>query len=142
MELFALWYTHSPEGRRVVEGWEQRALLAAAGVLAAYVLLRLRSSRPESVRAGSARTVVLRFAAAGIVAAGLWLAVDLVRGEDFLGALWAALPPHENAVKGLLLVGCGWAGWSIALSELFRRLARSWQQRLTEPSASAGGRRC
>ena len=124
MGLFALWYLHSPEGQRIVAGWEQRALLAAVGMLAAYVLLRLRSSQGQSVRAWSAWGTALRLTAGAVVSAGLWLAVDLLRCEDFLGELWAALPPqHENAVKALFLVVCGWAGWSIALSELFRRFA-------------------
>ena len=76
-----------------------------------------------------------------MAAAGLWLAVDLVRGEDVLGELWVVLPPeHENAVKGLLLVGCGWAGWSIALAELFRRLTVVRHPRHAEPAAAADGR--
>jgi hypothetical protein len=61
-----------------------------------------------SVRAGSAWAAAFRLVAGSTVAAGLWLAVDLVRGEAFLGELWAALPPqHENAVKALLLVWFG-----------------------------------
>ncbi len=117
-ELFAISYQVIPELREVVVAWEQRALLAAAGVFAAYVLFRLRSSRRGSIQVKSTWGAAFRLAVGGMASAGLWVAVDLLRGENFLGELWAALPPqHENAVKGLLLVGCGWVGWSFAISE-------------------------
>jgi len=115
-------------------------MLAAAGVIAAYVLFRLRSSQRGRNQVGSNWGAALRLTAGGIASAGLWFAVDQLRGENFLGALWAALPPqHENAVKGLLLVGCGWAGWSLAISESVRRLVTTRQKRPAEPGAAAGG---
>ena len=39
MTLFALWYTHTAEGRRLLEGRKLRLLLVAVGVVAAYALL-------------------------------------------------------------------------------------------------------
>ena len=129
-ELFAISYRVIPELRQVVVAWEQRAMLAAAGVIAAYILLRLRSSRRELNQVGSTWGAALRLTVGGLVSASLWVAVDLLRGENFLGELWAALPPqHVNAVKGLLLVGCGWAGWSLAISEFIRRLVTTRQKR-------------
>ena len=104
-------------------------MLAAVGVIVAYILLRLRSSRMESIQVGSKPAAAPRLTAGGLASAGLWFAIDLLRGENFLGELWAALPPqHENAVKGLLLVGCGWAGWSLAISEFIRRLVTARQK--------------
>ena len=42
MSILALWYYHTPEGRRFLAGLEIRLILAAAGLLTAYVLLRTR----------------------------------------------------------------------------------------------------
>jgi hypothetical protein len=132
--LLAISYQVLPELRQVVVAWEVRALVAGVGVLAAYVLLRLRS-RPA--RICSSRNAALRLLVGGIVAWGVWLAVDLVRGESFLAELWAAMPPvHENAVKGLVLVGGGWVAWSIAVSELLRRAVVARQQRHAAPGTS------
>jgi hypothetical protein len=137
MGLFALWYMHSPEGQHIVQGMELRALLAGAGVLAAYVVLRLWPSQGQSVRAWLTWGAVLRLAAGGLTAAGLWLAVDLLRGEAYLYELCAALPSlNENATRWLVLVGCGWAGWAVALSELFRRLGSTRQPEQAEPTAA------
>lgn len=41
--LLAISYQVLPELRRVVEAWEVRAWLAGLGLLAAYLLIRLRS---------------------------------------------------------------------------------------------------
>ena len=50
MTLLALWYYHSAEGRRFLEGREIRMMLVAVGVAAAYMLLRThpRFSHEES----------------------------------------------------------------------------------------------
>jgi hypothetical protein len=91
-------------------------------VLAAYIMLGLRSWRPYSVRIPSARRTMLRLTAGGALSAELWLVVNLLRDENFLCELWAARPPqHENAVRALLLFLCGWAGWTVTFSEVFRR---------------------
>ena len=99
------------------------------GLVAAYTLVRLRASRrlscgPRPSAGWSYAT--LRLTLGSVIAAGLWIAVDLLLDEDFLGALWTALPPrHENVVKALVLVACGWAGWAIALSEAIHWLVTS-----------------
>jgi hypothetical protein len=140
MGLFAIWYSHSAEGREIVAAWEQRALLAGVGVLAAYVLLRLRSSPGQSGRARSGWRIALRLIAGGVTAAGLWLGVDLLRGDSFLFQLWEALPPqNENVVRALVLVGCGWAAWSVGFSELFRRFAVGHQQSRAAPTVAPDG---
>jgi hypothetical protein len=42
MTLLALWYHHSPDGQRFLEALEIRLIFTAAGILAAFVLLRTR----------------------------------------------------------------------------------------------------
>ena len=130
LSLLAVTYNLMPEFTEEMDrAWLARQVLTGAGVLAAYVFVRLRMSRcGNASRSASA----VRWAEAGlclavgaVVSAGLWLVFDWLRAEDFLGELWAALPPeNENTVKGLLLVGCGWAGWAVAIGEVFQLLAQ------------------
>jgi hypothetical protein len=138
---FGLTYRIDPEYRKVIEAWEIRALLAGTGVLAAYVLLRLRGSRRRRARRGGATTATWNVWAARSVcaglAAGLWLAVDLLRHENFLGELLSTPPlKYENALKAWVLAGCGWLGWSLALGEFFLLLAGSGPQGYAHPSAT------
>jgi hypothetical protein len=118
MPVFALWYLHSAEGRRLVEGWELRLLLAGAGVLFAYVVFRCRRpSHPQP-----ARRTVFNLIFGAIAALALWLALDLWRGERFLFEVWAVFPPQEeNEIKGTLLFATGLIGWTFAIAELLRR---------------------
>jgi hypothetical protein len=81
MTLLALWYYHSPEGRRFLEGRDIRMILVVAGGIAAYALLR---TRPRfSLEESRWRTIARVFAGA-TVSATLWLGVDWVRGEDWI----------------------------------------------------------
>jgi peptidoglycan biosynthesis protein MviN/MurJ (putative lipid II flippase) len=119
--LLALWYHHSPEGLRFLEAREIRMSLVAAGVVAAYILLR---TRPRFPHQESRWWTVARMFTAVIVATALWLAVDWVRGEDWIFQLLGALPElHENGIRYSLLILAGWLGWSIAICEGLRRMA-------------------
>jgi hypothetical protein len=119
---FAISYQVMPELRRAFEGWEVRGLVAAVGLVTAYALIRTRKSCGAS--APTWWRTVIRLGASGVVAAGLWVAVDVVRGEDFLRQAWEALPEgHENVVRAVVILGAGWAGWTVALSEGARRVS-------------------
>jgi hypothetical protein len=131
MTLLALWYHHSPEGQRFLAAREIRSMLALAGIVAAYVLLRSRQpfSHQESRWWTAWRLII-----GGVVAAVLWLSVDLVRGEDWIVQLLAALPElHENGIRYSVLILAGWLGWSIAIFELLRRITIRRQRYLAEP---------
>src|SRR5262245_10863279 len=121
MMLLALWYRHSPEGQRFLEGRDLRVMLVATGVVAAYVLLRTRArfSHEES-----RWWTIARMVTGSAVATALWLGVDWVRGEDWIFQLLATLPGlHENGIRYSLLIMAGWLGWSIAIFEGLRRMA-------------------
>jgi hypothetical protein len=131
MTLMALWYYHSPEGRRLLEGRDIRMMLVAAGVVAAFILLRTRArfSHEES----RWRTVARMFTGATLATA-LWLGVDWLRGEDWIFQLLAALPElYENGIRYSLLIMAGWLGWSIAIFEGLRRMAIRRYSRQAEP---------
>src|SRR5262245_250090 len=118
MSILALWYHHSLEGQRFLEAREMRLMLAVAGIVAAYTLLRTRQrfSHQES-----RWWTVGRWITAGTVATALWLAIDWIRGEDWIFKLLGALPElHENGIRYLLLITAGWLGWSIAVFEGLR----------------------
>jgi glucose-6-phosphate-specific signal transduction histidine kinase len=122
MTLMAFWYYHSPEGRRFLEGRDIRMMmLVAAGLVAAFTLLRTRARfSPEESRW---RTVARMFTGATLATA-VWLGVDWIRGEDWIFQLLAALPElHENGIRYSLLIMAGWLGWSIAIFEVLRRMA-------------------
>src|SRR4051794_2941382 len=106
--LFAISYQVLPEYRRVVEAWEVRNLLALIGLL--FVLV-LRSRRPVPQDAATRAAEARRRRRVGALASTvLWVGVDVVHGEPFLLELAVAAPTlHENAVRGLALVGLGWA---------------------------------
>ena len=110
MTLLALWYYHSAEGRRFLEGRDIRLMLVAAGVVAAYILLR---TRPRFSHEQSRWWTVARMLTSAVIAAALWLGVDLVRGEDWISQLLGSLPElHENGIRYSLLIMAGWLGWS------------------------------
>jgi glucose-6-phosphate-specific signal transduction histidine kinase len=139
MTLFALWYYHSAEGRFFLEGRDLRMILVAAGVVAAYVLLR---TRPRFSHEESRWRTVARALTGATIAAALWLGVDWVRGEDWIFQLLAALPElHENGIKYSLLIFAGWLGWSIAIFEGLRRMAIRRDASQAEPVAPADGGR-
>jgi hypothetical protein len=119
--LLAVWYYHSPEGQRFLQGRDIRMMLVAAGVVAAYVLLR---TRPRFSHEESRWRSVARMLTGATVATALWLGVDWVRGEDWIFQLLGALPElHENGIRYSLLIMAGWLGWSIAIFEGLRRMA-------------------
>ncbi len=118
--IFALF----PEADAVLQVWGERACLAAVGMLAAYVFLRLRASRRDSAAIRPVGFRGLRLVLGGMVATGLWCGLEALHGLNFLREIWTALPPpHVNAINGLLLIVCGWVGWTIALSEVFRLIS-------------------
>lgn len=131
MSFLALWYRYSPEGQRFLQGRELRITLTAAGILAAYLLVRTRQRIPhrESWWRRIGRSVV-----AGSVAAALWFAVDWVRGEDWIIQLLAALPElHENGIRYSALIAAGWLGWSIAFFEGLRRIFVNRNRKFDQP---------
>jgi hypothetical protein len=137
--LLALWYYHSAEGRYFLEGRDLRMMLVAAGVVAAYMLLR---TRPQFSHEESRWRTVARMLTSAVFAVALWLGVDLVRGEDWIFQLLGALPElHENGIRYSLLIMAGWLGWSIAIFERLRRLAIRRHPTQAEPVASADGGR-
>jgi hypothetical protein len=139
MTLLALWYYHSPEGQRFLEGRDIRMMLVAAGVVAAYILLR---TRPRFSNEESRWWTVARMLTSAVVAAALWLGVDLVRGEDWIFQLLGSLPElHENGIRYSLLIMAGWLGWSIAIFEGLRRMAMRRHASQAEPVAAADGGR-
>jgi peptidoglycan biosynthesis protein MviN/MurJ (putative lipid II flippase) len=134
MSILALWYYHSPEGLRFLEAREIRVILAAAGILAAYILLRTRHR--FSPRQSWSWTVG-RCIMAGAIATALWFGVDWLRDEDWIFQLLGALPGlHENGVRYLVLITAGWLGWSIALFEGLRRITIVRQRYRAEVPAS------
>src|SRR5438105_3194243 len=115
MTLLALWYHHSAEGQRFLESREIRMTLAAAGVLAGYILLRRRQ---RFFHQESRWWTVGRMFTGATLATALWLGVDWVRGEDWILQLLGAFPElHENGIRYSLLIMAGWLGWSIAIFE-------------------------
>jgi hypothetical protein len=139
MTLLALWYHHSEEGRRFLEGRDIRMMLVAAGVVAGYVLLR---TRPRFSHEESRWWTVARLVTSAAVAAALWLGVDWVRGEDWVFQLVEASPElHENGIRYSLLIMAGWLGWSIAIFEGLRRMAIRRHASQAEPFAAADGGR-
>jgi hypothetical protein len=131
--LLALWYYHSAEGRRFLEGRDLRMTLVAAAVVAAYFLLR---TRPRFTHEESGWWTVARVLTSAVVAAAIWLGVDLVRGEDWIYQLVGSLPElHENGIRYSLLIGAGWLGLSIAIFESLRRMAIRRHPTQAEPGA-------
>ena len=117
---FAIAYQVLPELRQIKVAWELRALMTAVGVILAYVLLRTRYFRRDTPPS-TWGVAIVRVGLGGLAAAGLWIIVDLMRGEAFIASLWDVLPPeHENELNGLILVSAGLIAWSIVLSECFR----------------------
>jgi hypothetical protein len=130
MTLLGLWYYHSPEGLQFLESRQIRAILAAAGILAAYVLLRTRRRFSHNE---SRSWTVGRILMGASVATAIWLAVDWFRGEDWIFQLLRALPKlEENAIRYSLLIVAGWLGWSIAIFEGLRRIAIMRQRKQGE----------
>jgi hypothetical protein len=122
--LFAISYQVLPELRREVEGWEVRCLLTLVGLLAVLVLRSRPVRRPvptdDCTRVAEARR---RWRGGALASTVLWVGVDVVRGEAFLAELVVAAPTlHENAVRGLVLVGFGWTSWAWVLGEANQRL--------------------
>jgi len=139
MTLFALWYYHSDEGRRFLEGRDLRMMLVAVGVVAAYVLLR---TRPRFSPEESRWRTVARVITGATVAVALWLGVDWVRGEVWIFQLARSLPElHENGIKYSLLIFAGWLGWSTVIFEGLRRMAIRGRASQAEPVAAADGGR-
>jgi hypothetical protein len=121
MSLLAIWYYHSPEGLRFIEARDIRMMLAAAGVLAAYIMMRIR---PRHSHQETRWWKFVRFFTGATVASLLWLGVDWVRGEDWILQLIEALPDlHENGIRYSLVILAGWFGWSIAVFEALRWIA-------------------
>lgn len=119
--LLAVWYYHSEEGRRFLEGRDLRVILVSAGVVFACALLR---TRPQFSHEVSWWQTIARALAGAIIAAALWFGVDWVRGENWIIELLKALPElHENGIKYSLLLLAGWFGWSITIFEGLRRMA-------------------
>lgn len=120
MMLFALWYYHSPEGRRFLEGREIRLALMATGIIAAYFLLR---NRPPFSHTESRRSAIARMIMAVAAATLLWLCMDWIRGENWIIQLATALPQlDENVIRYSVLFFIGWLAWSIAIFEGMRRM--------------------
>src|SRR5438876_52740 len=118
MSILALWYYHSPEGQRFLQARDIRVMLAAAGILTAYILLR---TRQQFSHQESRWWTVGRLITGGTISTALWLGADWVRGENWISQLLAALPElHENGIRYSLLIIAGWLGWSIALFEGLR----------------------
>jgi hypothetical protein len=139
MTLLALWYYHSAEGRRFLEGRDIRMMLVAAGVVAAYILLR---TRPRFSHEESRWWTVARMLTSAVIAGALWLGVDLVRGEDWIFQLLGSLPElYENGIRYSLLIMSGWLGWSIAIFEGLRRMAIRRLASQAEQVATADGGR-
>ena len=132
MTLLAIWYHHTPEGQRFLEGRDIRMVLVAAGIVAAYILWR---SRPRLSHEEPRWWTVARRLTGVTVATALWLGVDWVRGEDWIFQLLVALPEfHENGIRYSLLIAAGWLGWSIAIMEGLRRIAIGRCRNRTEPA--------
>jgi hypothetical protein len=136
MTLLALWYYHSPEGLRFLEGRDIRMMLVLVGVIAAYVLLR---TRPHFSHDESRWWTVARIFAGMTVASAIWLGVDWVRGEEWIFQLFYALPKsHEYAIRYSLLIAAGWLGLSITTYEWLRRMAIRRHPSQAEPVAAEG----
>ncbi|HYV38460.1 MAG TPA: hypothetical protein VE988_22440 [Gemmataceae bacterium] len=59
------------------------------------------------------------FAIAAFIATVLWIGFDYLQDDGFLFQILSALPPqHENVVRALLLVVCGWGVWTVVLAEM------------------------
>lgn len=137
--LLALWYSHTAEGRRFLEGRELRMTLVIAGVFATYLLLR---TRPRFLHEESRWRTVARALTGAAIAAALWWGVDLVRGEDWIFQLLGALPElHENGIRYSLLIFAGWLAWSIGIFEGLRRMSIRRHPIQAEPVAAAAGGR-
>src|SRR5262245_57602421 len=105
MSILALWYYHSREGQRFLEAREIRAMLALAGILAAYAFLRTRQRVSPP---GSRLWVVGRCILAVALATALWFGVDWVRDEDWIPQLLGALPKlDEDMLRYSVLVLAG-----------------------------------
>ncbi len=110
--------------------WEIHAYLTGIGVLAAYILLRLRTSGRRKFNNYMPHPMnwiieLICFAFGCSAAALIYVAVAVIRGENFVADLWANLDrPSKsgNPINGLLLVLFGWIGWSLALSEILRMM--------------------
>lgn len=125
MSILAMWYQTSREGQQFLAARDLRVAVAAVGVLAAYILLRTR--RPS--QPGSWWWTVGRWVVAAAVAAALWMGIDVARGEDWLVQLREIVPQlNENGIRYLVLIAAGWLGWTVALSEGWRRMAGGPQQ--------------
>ncbi|MBM3979923.1 MAG: hypothetical protein FJ304_06500 [Planctomycetes bacterium] len=139
MSLLAVWYSHSEDGRRFVEGRDLRMLLVVAGIAAAYALVRTRQrfSHVESWWPSAARALT-----GASLATALWFAVDWVRGEGWVPqVLGALLNGDEGAVAYAMVIVAGWLGWSITILEVLRRITIRRYARRAEPGTAANGER-
>jgi len=115
-----------PELQPIVYAWELRVLLAGGGMVAAFVILYLRSSSSgaNSNVASSRKSLALRLFLGCLASAVLWIAVDLIRGEEFFLSVWAEMLPLDYGLsKAQIVIIFGWLGWTLTFSQLFGVLA-------------------
>lgn len=129
--MLAMYYYHSPEGQRFLQGRDIRIVLAAVGIVAAYVLIRTRRRLPSESRIWA----IYRYLNAATIAAVLWLSVDWFRREDWIYQLLIIFPEfYENGIRYSILIFAGWLGWTIAFSECFRWITIAFQTNKSEPA--------